>query len=182
MVDDWRACFRHKLARARASRKRDSADSGVREREVAKGRLERMWRSRRWRGWSWSKELEWLRRGHRAVMIEAVVGFLCREEPLWLREKEPRRDMKRRALCQTSIRHSLGISLRTLRLVVAAVGLVLLPLQKVRDFQHYPSLPTPADWLPHLLRRRQASRLPLRCWNLELLTETSRAKLDRPAR
>lgn len=42
-------------------------------------------------------------------------------------------------------------------------GQVLLLLQKVRDFQHYPPVPAPADWLPPRLRRRQASRLPLRC-------------------
>lgn len=57
----------------------------------------------------------WLRRGHRAVMTEAVVGFLCREEPLWVREKEPKRDMKRRALCQTSNRHSPSIAVSTFR-------------------------------------------------------------------
>lgn len=32
-------------------------------------------------------------------------------------------------------------------------GQVLLLLQKVRDFQHYPPVPAPADWLPLLLRR-----------------------------
>ena len=86
-----------------------------------------------------------MRRGHRAVIIEAVVVCVCREIPLWLREKEPKRDMKRRALCQTNNRHSPGISLSTSRRVVASVLELL--LQKVRLSGLRTAHPTRADWL-----------------------------------